>query len=581
MTNNSDLRDTHSAGWRAVARVVCLGLVALSLAAVAPVGATVTQGATPVPRPVRDIWPGPESSHPASLTNARGTLYFSAHDPVHGRELWKSDGTRAGTVRVKDIVPGAQGSYPQQFTVVGRAVYFTGSPGGKRPQSRLWKTNGTAKGTVLVKSGVKAIDLTNVAGTLFFSAKNTRTGRQGLWKSDGTTRGTVLVKDVWPRFGPLYLTTVGRTLFFSAAGSSGRELWKSDGTARGTVRVKDINPHGSSAPQELTVLGLTLFFTAGDGTSGRELWKSDGSARGTVMVEDILLGASSSPSSLTTVGATLCFTALDALRQPGLWKSDGTAQGTTLIKQIQVDSMVAFGGVLHFLAHEPGGLELWRSDGTPAGTVSVRTLGPGLWGGPMVVAGNTLYFTIVEDALSGPYDRNLWASDGSPSGTTVIMTVSGDVLRRWYTTPVGHDLFVNGWDEPQGLELWVVPPGPSIAISVNTSAIYLYDGSPNGTGPAFPATTVAAVLKNSPQKDLRLTATLVQDGVTMSWATGAKGAGYYDCSSWACDELLSIDMGFYGPTLHRGDATAHFLVEEANCISDCLVAEDTETVHIP
>ena len=46
------------------------------------------------------------SSSPADLTDVNGTLFFRADDGTNGSELWKSDGTLAGTVLVKDIDPG-------------------------------------------------------------------------------------------------------------------------------------------------------------------------------------------------------------------------------------------------------------------------------------------------------------------------------------------------------------------------------------------------------------------------------------------------------------------------------------------
>jgi len=42
-------------------------------------------------------------SNPIVFNNA---LYFAANDGISGLELWKTDGTGAGTVMVKDICPG-------------------------------------------------------------------------------------------------------------------------------------------------------------------------------------------------------------------------------------------------------------------------------------------------------------------------------------------------------------------------------------------------------------------------------------------------------------------------------------------
>jgi ELWxxDGT repeat protein len=243
---------------------------------------------------VRDINPGPNSygnSFPSVLTDVNGTLFFTANDGTHGPELWKSDGTDAGTMLVKDIRPGAVGgiggyySPGATFTSINGTLFFAANDGSSG--NELWKSDGTAAGTVLVKdikpgsNSGNPTDLTNLNGSLFFAADNGATGRE-LWKSDGSAAGTVLVKDINPgtdNYGgssPGGLTDVNGTLFFSAYdGSSGYELWSSDGTTAGTLLVKDINPGSHSAyPSALTAENGTLFFAADDGTTGSELWQA-------------------------------------------------------------------------------------------------------------------------------------------------------------------------------------------------------------------------------------------------------------------------------------------------------------------
>jgi len=98
---------------------------------------------------VKDINPGANGSIPGGFTVFNNAVYFSAFDGASGFELWKSDGTEAGTVRVKDINPGAGGSSPFGFTVLNNTLYFSADDGTNGFE--LWKSDGTEAGTVRVK----------------------------------------------------------------------------------------------------------------------------------------------------------------------------------------------------------------------------------------------------------------------------------------------------------------------------------------------------------------------------------------------------------------------------------------------
>jgi ELWxxDGT repeat protein len=120
-------------------------------------------------------------------------VYFSAMDGVHGRELWRSDGTVAGTTLVADLAPGFASGAPRSSLVAwGGRLYFAADDGVHGQE--LWSSDGTAAGTRLEidlaagAAGSSPTDLTLADNRLFFAADDGVSGWQ-LWVMDqGTPR---------------------------------------------------------------------------------------------------------------------------------------------------------------------------------------------------------------------------------------------------------------------------------------------------------------------------------------------------------------------------------------------------------
>lgn len=369
---------------------------------------------------VKDIGPGNNTASdliPQFLTNVAGTLFFVMNDGVHGLELWKSDGTETGTVLVKDINPGLASGFSFLLTdslvAVNGTLFFTANDGTNGVE--IWKSDGTEAGTVLVKNinpsgNSSPVLFTNVNGTLFFGATDGVTGTE-LWKSDGSSAGTGLVKDIHTgggaslNFIPNSMVNVNGTLFFAALQSTINQLWKSDGTAAGTVLVKDI------VPQELVNVNGTLFIDVGN-----DIWKSDGTEIGTVLVK-ALAGA----NELAKVGGTLYFRGATPSVGNQPYVSDGTAVGTGVLKSDLLLAGNASGGPWFtdmngtaFFAANDGvtGVELWKSDGTAAGTVLVKDIVSGGSSGPtnLTKVDRKLFFIAGATGLG----RELWVVCGTP-----------------------------------------------------------------------------------------------------------------------------------------------------------------------
>ena len=79
------------------------------------------------------------------MVYAANLLYFTATDAEHGLELWKTDGTPAGTVLVRDIRPGIASAEITNLVFQDGAVFFMANDGKSGPEP--WISDGTADGT--------------------------------------------------------------------------------------------------------------------------------------------------------------------------------------------------------------------------------------------------------------------------------------------------------------------------------------------------------------------------------------------------------------------------------------------------
>ncbi|MBS1549416.1 MAG: T9SS type A sorting domain-containing protein [Bacteroidetes bacterium] len=194
-------------------------------------------------------------------------MFFAAFTSANGYELWKSDGTVAGTTMVKDMNPGSGSTPMDGFTRMGNFVYFfTGS-------GQLWKTDGTDAGTtnIPLPSGLIVYVYNTMAeynGKLFFIGFDAAHGNE-LWTSDGTTSGTYMVKDTSPRTDYYYthkgfmLKKIPGGLIFQqnmVPSSNKVALWKTDGTAAGTIKLTDDEAIDEQMIRDISMTQESIYF---------------------------------------------------------------------------------------------------------------------------------------------------------------------------------------------------------------------------------------------------------------------------------------------------------------------------------
>lgn len=351
----------------------------------------------------------------AQLSNV---LLFLGRNESVGREIWRTDGTPAGTYRLPEFAPGHEDGVSPGFILekgLGDVLYefndeaYVIADDGLGGQG-LWKTDGTASGTVLLASGTGALACCQDAwaealGKLFFRAGGM------LWVTDGTAPGTQSLATVSMLLNRPQMYGAGSRVFFRDASS---KLWTSDGTIAGTTSLQTASLTLSSYEMVAQTIGGSETGRVFLRSSASRLWISDGTELGTLLL---------TPTANASIGRVaddgrMFFAGYDAATGGELWVSDGTPGGTHLVVDLvpgsgnaSPGSYAALGTGMFFVS----GSTPRFSDGTAPGTIDLapQACCPA---GPTAVIGGAVLF----EGYDATVGWSLYRSDGTPGGTSLL-----------------------------------------------------------------------------------------------------------------------------------------------------------------
>ena len=417
----------------------------------------------------------PAGFNPSGLQVVDNQVFFQASDPVAGREAWRTDGTPAGTYRLRDINPGTTGSVSSSTSPFAFPA--------------------------AVKGGVYFFANDGVAGT-------------EAWFSDGSTdpSGTFLLKDIYPGYFQGVFTSApavlpnGKLVFGALDPSVGPEPYVSDATTTGTKLLLDIETRNTgSAPTEVIDAGGTPLVAAlppfalqdhNQNDFQRALFRVDPTSQNATFVSpgepqnyaDSYDGRGVYPY-VTFKGRTYYFTSFQGdIALDRLFRTDGTAAGTEPFGSYYADAgeVAVTQKWLYFDAVLNGSNSLYRTDGTLEGTQRVGDSGqnPRL----SVANGNTLYFAVGGD---------LWKISDEDQSAFHIGYTGGRIAQ---IVPLGQKLLVVrgsnlGSTDDAGTDITktfinIIMSGPLIPLNGKVlfpanGAHYLYvsDGTEQGTRP--------------------------------------------------------------------------------------------------
>ena len=286
-------------------------------------------------------WPLPE----------RGLVFYLASTKAGDLELWRTDGSRGGTRRVRNFrdlrIDAGVG-----LVAFEDHVYFITKRLGD-DSNWIVRSDGTAEGTDLflapLAGKVQVASFVPTAHELFFLAEPRKEedfepgedyGRTTLWvlgEGGESFRRVGTLGPSNPRKTDLGIASAGATLFFTIYGSD-REVWSTDGSSEPvkiTERMPDYSEGGLVWTEPYGLSNGQVLIRAFDHEFGSEPWVSDGTVEGTRRMGDLCPGwCSSFPAGLGNFDGAYLLAADDGENGSELWRWMPSTEGVGAVELV-------------------------------------------------------------------------------------------------------------------------------------------------------------------------------------------------------------------------------------------------------
>ncbi|WP_372612507.1 ELWxxDGT repeat protein [Aquicoccus sp.] len=400
-----------------------------------------------------DEWESPLRSNPESFIALRnGKVVFTADDGEHGRELWVTDGTEAGTVMLRDFQPGPGSSSIWSLNIMelddGRLKFEVGLPpiveGGSWTYEE-WVTDGTPEGTVPHEPDT------------FVAPDQPELFERGPGEAAYPTNQP---------FDPIGLSET-RTLF----GALGARQFDHDDLVGHELIPKvffDESGVGFQVRGE-SGAGVVAAFTGTDGTAFAGTSIGSGGSGSLGVYSDRLAELGPGPITISAVSPPVFVTNDENVTikityqggegsvtqnyfayspgerwfAPSLETMEALGEGPISVVSVIGETREFFGGpIISFdLPYRVGditgvistGRELWRTDGTEDGTQLLADINPGLFDSSPSDFGTfsdgRILFTAIDGSSAdlSEASRGLWITDGTETGTRKLADDVGGV----------------------------------------------------------------------------------------------------------------------------------------------------------